>query len=495
MHAAAPEKSDTLEYLLSFIQKQTGADHIEALMFCQLAGGAVQENHGLTVSMNGGTMPGEHHFVVRCNAPVSLSVSLSRAQEFEALRVVHQAGVRAPRPFWLCSEKNNPLGGEFYVMERVPGNASARNLVKDGALTTAQRKDLLFQVGYHLALLHQVTPPPGTLDSLPRPDQTPAHRRIDECRATLQRLGESHPALELGLWFLQQHMPVEQTLVVSHGDFRTGNYLVENGQLTAILDWEFTSWSDPYEDLGWLCARCWRFGHPEREAGGVGDKADLFAGYESVSGHRIDPLRIAYWEAMACLRWATIALEQSHRHRSGQQDSLELALTGRIVPEIQQDLMSHLRHLLALMGVSIPETFEGSLPPLVHVPNVVPTAIPPDEPGGASLLQAARALLLHDILPLLPAERHYDTRMIANAMDIAARELETGVAILATQDRAISDFYQRVGGQPPEPGMAGLTSDIRNGTFSDAEQPALFDLVDTLVRLKLLLSNPKRVET
>eukprot|EP01035_Chromulina_nebulosa_P049233 gene49233-66860_t len=32
--------------------------------------------------------------------------------------------------------------------------------------------------------------------------------------------------------------------------------------LTGILDWEFAAWGDPHEDIGWLCARCWRFGGP-----------------------------------------------------------------------------------------------------------------------------------------------------------------------------------------------------------------------------------------
>jgi hypothetical protein len=37
-----------------------------------------------------------------------------------------------------------------------------------------------------------------------------------------------------------------------------------------------------------------------------------------------------YWEVMAHLRWAVVALEQGHRHLSGQDHSLELALTARI---------------------------------------------------------------------------------------------------------------------------------------------------------------------
>ena len=39
------------------------------------------------------------------------------------------------------------------------------------------------------------------------------------------------------------------------------------------------------------------------------------------------------------LRWAIIALQQAQRHLSGEQHSLELALTGRMLPEIEFDLL------------------------------------------------------------------------------------------------------------------------------------------------------------
>jgi hypothetical protein len=42
---------------------------------------------------------------------------------------------------------------------------------------------------------------------------------------------------------------------------------------------------------------------------------------------------------MAHLRWAVIALEQGHRHLSGREHSLELALTGRITPELERAIL------------------------------------------------------------------------------------------------------------------------------------------------------------
>jgi hypothetical protein len=43
---------------------------------------------------------------------------------------------------------------------------------------------------------------------------------------------------------------------------------------------------------------------------------------------------------MAHVRWAIIALQQAQRHLSGSEPSLELALTGRIVAELEHEIMA-----------------------------------------------------------------------------------------------------------------------------------------------------------
>ena len=74
----------------------------------------------------------------------------------------------------------------------------------------------------------------------------------------------------LALAWLQRHAPSRSPVCLVHADCRTGNYLIEAGELTAVLDWEFAGFSDPLEDLGWMLARYWRFGAYELEAGGIG---------------------------------------------------------------------------------------------------------------------------------------------------------------------------------------------------------------------------------
>jgi len=328
----------------NFIVRQSGAKSARVIEFSKLSGGAIQDNFGLTLELEGGDRPGRQEFVVRQDAPSGVAESLSRPEEFRVLQAAFGAGVTAPEPLWLC-EDAGVSGRIFYVMTRASGSASPRKLVK-GDLDGGQRRHLVRQLGAELARLHRVRPPMDSLTFLELPaGNHPALSRVALYRRYLEEIGEPHPVLEWALNWLEDQAPEPGPTVLCHCDFRTGNYMVDGDELTAVLDWEFASWSDPGEDLGWLCCRSWRFGGDDREVGGVGDKQDLLASYREVSGVDVDPAVVSYWEVMALVRWAMIALQQARRHMSGEQRSLELALTGRMVAQMEYDLLYQIPEL------------------------------------------------------------------------------------------------------------------------------------------------------
>lgn len=329
--------------LADYIARQTGARSVQVVHFSRLSGGAIQSNYGLSVQCEGGSKPGRHDLVVRSDSPSQVSVSLTREQEFHILQVAFQAGVTVPEPYWLCTDAS-VIGQPFCIMARVAGSASGRALVR-GDLNPEQRQQLTRQLGTELARLHQVRPPHTALPFLKMPGQNPALARVQEYRQALAHIPEPHPVLEYALNWLQAQAPESAGVALCHCDFRTGNYMVHEGRLTGVLDWEFATWSDPYEDLGWLCSRSWRFGAFDHEVGGVGHKSDLFSAYTQAGGLSVDPGKVLYWEVMGMMRWAIIALQQAQRHLSGQQPSLELALTGRMLPEIEFDILNQIATL------------------------------------------------------------------------------------------------------------------------------------------------------
>ncbi|MCP4328022.1 MAG: phosphotransferase family protein [Alphaproteobacteria bacterium] len=321
-----------------FAAEQTGARNVTTTRLERLSGGAIQENWAWDVIFDGGSIPGELAAVVRTDAISGVSESLSRLEEFTVIKAVHTAGVTVPEPLWACAD---PANGErsFFVMRRVSGTAAGHRIARDGG-PGGNHHALTRRMGEELARIHSVTPPRAELAFLPQPVPDPAHYAIDKFQGYLDKLPEVYAAIQWGLTWANTHAPDSAGgLVLAHHDYRTGNYMVDDDGLTAILDWEFAGWSDRHEDIGWFCAKCWRFGAAENEAGGIGSREAFYDGYRGISGAKIDPRQVHFWEVMAHVRWAVMAAQQAQRHLSGEETSIELALTGRIVPELELEIL------------------------------------------------------------------------------------------------------------------------------------------------------------
>lgn len=346
MHSPSAPNSDlpridvpsALAPLAARLACQFAYDHVEIESCERLSGGAIQENWLLSASVLVHGEPIEKRWVLRTDAPSSVAVSMGRAQEFAVLQAVHQAGVTVPDPLWLCRDPGI-LGRDFFLMAALEGTASGFRLTTDKALEPA-RRDLCRELGANLALLHEVKPDHAELDFLHAAAIDPIQRDIDLYRQYLDELPIAHPVIEWGLRWCELNRPDALTPRLIHRDYRTGNYMVDQGCLVGVLDWEFAGWGDPREDLGWFTARCWRFARPDREAGGIGQLDDFLEGYSSVSGLRPTLEELRFWQLMAHVRWALIALQQAQRHLTGQQRSLELALTGRLIPELEYEILS-----------------------------------------------------------------------------------------------------------------------------------------------------------
>ncbi len=324
--------------LEAFLADAAGARTASILRLARLSGGAIQENRLIDVSFSDGPWAGQHSLVLRADAPSQVAASLSRAQEFQVMQTVKAAGVTVPEPLWLC-EDASVIGKPFFIMRFVAGTALGHRLVREPGLL-GDREALACRLGRELARIHSITPMSSKLSFLSPPNEAPALASILQYRRHLDQMGLPSPALEWGLRWCEVHPPVFRGLTLVHQDFRTGNYLVDETGLAAILDWEFSGWGDPDSDIGWFCAKCWRFGADDKEAGGIAAREVFYEGYESEAARVIDREAIAYWEVMAHIRWGVIALQQGERHLSGREASLDLAMTGRIRPaEVEYEIL------------------------------------------------------------------------------------------------------------------------------------------------------------
>ena len=117
-----------------------------------------------------------------------------------------------------------------------------------------------------------------------------------------------------------------------------------------------------------------------------------------------------------------------------------------------------------------------------------------DHPDALELLRIASQTLTQEILPEAKAEQRYTLHMIANALGIAARELESRTGDDAAEVRSITALYgvQPLPGTLPELNRR-LAADIRAGRFEQsAEQEAQVRRhLLSVARAKLAASYPK----
>ena len=339
MSRTAPTREHEARLLLlgPWLAQATSAEHLVVERASLMSGGAVQQNWRLDVTVTGGPLTGTHAWVLRTDAAAPLSVSLDRVAEFRCIEAAQAAGVKVARPIAVCDDAQL-IGAPFAVQELVAGNAQGRRIVRDPELA-AFGEPLARDLGRQLARIHAIVPRDGVLPFLPRPIGNPARRVVAQQRAVLDGASAPRPALEYVLAWLDRNAPEPIATTLVHGDFRTGNYMVDAGRLTAILDWEFCHFGDPREDIGWFIARCWRFGNDDKVAGGIARFAALLDGYNDAASTRITAAEVQYFEVLAAARWASIALAQGDRFVKGGERTLELALTGLMPPEMELDAL------------------------------------------------------------------------------------------------------------------------------------------------------------
>jgi aminoglycoside phosphotransferase (APT) family kinase protein len=270
---------------------------------------------------------GERLLVRRAGGGVIHEATLSLEDEFRVLEAAVEAGVKAPRPVAYLGE----LGGrEAFAMEFIEGETIGRRIVRDPPT------GLETQLADELAKIHAI--PPERLPFLRSSDI------VTRFEHELDSVGDPHPALEYGLWWLREHQPEPLDDVVAHGDFRLGNVVVSGGGLVCILDWEFAHLSDPREDVAWPLVRAWRFGVDDLRLGGVGEVGPYLERYADLTGRSISEEELYWWEILGNVKWGVGCLTQCRRHLTGLDRSVEYAVLGRMAAEMEYELLDLIEH-------------------------------------------------------------------------------------------------------------------------------------------------------
>lgn len=300
-----------------------------------LHGGACQENFRVELTLNGQAT----RLALRSDAPTSLPGSIKRSAEFAVITAAVNAGVKTPPVRWLERGLLRE-GSDAYFLDWAQGEAIGRRVVRNPELEAARAR-LPAELAQTLSKLHTVTP----RTSLPfsPPPQGPAKGALDDLRKMLDGLPGVYPAVEFALQWLAARLPKDEEVVLVHGDFRTGNFLVTPDGLSALLDWEFSHFGSPYEDLSWISVRDWRFNRLDKPIGGFSAREPFYEAYERASGRKVDLEQVLWWEICGNLRWAVGSVFQGERYLSGEERDLELIAIARRNTEMEFEALRLIR--------------------------------------------------------------------------------------------------------------------------------------------------------
>ncbi|MFA1546067.1 phosphotransferase family protein [Actinomadura chokoriensis] len=182
------------------------------------------------------------------------------------------------------------------LAERVPGRTWFSQLRDEEQRIRVAREFMGILAALHAVdprRIHPTAPDAGLRDLLTA--------EIDRWEA-LYRASASpaDPLVELGLAWVRGNVPdASGPVVIVQGDTGPGNFLYEDGRVTAVLDWELAHLGDPHDDLAWVTLRAVQepFTHiPDR-----------LADYAAASGRSVDLDRVRYYRVLAELRILILA--------------------------------------------------------------------------------------------------------------------------------------------------------------------------------------------
>jgi aminoglycoside phosphotransferase (APT) family kinase protein len=223
----------------------------------------------------------------------------------------------------------------FYVMERLPGEAVVPAPRADGSgpFGDAERLALGRQVVPALAELHAVDWRKLGLDFLgvPPPGRFAAERELSRWEERIRRAGlPLAPMLASALHWLRANVPESQEVTLVHGDYRLGNFLIEDAKLTGILDWEMVHLGDPIEDVAWCCSMLWRAGTPFAAA--LLPQEEFVAAYEAASGRSVEPARLQFYTILSIVKMLAIMLTGIRAFCDGRTRDLRMAIFDHQAP-------------------------------------------------------------------------------------------------------------------------------------------------------------------
>jgi aminoglycoside phosphotransferase (APT) family kinase protein len=213
---------------------------------------------------------------------------LTLNREYSVLAQLQNTGLPIARVYDFSPEHNAML------MEFLPGHTSYQKIGSPQE-EAAIRKELVGAVvtlqGIDPRRVSALGPQGGAPLGVAIPQDMRTWGKLYDERATLR-----DPLIDFSLNWLSQAVPdARDPSVIVHGDLGPGNFMIQDGRIRALIDWEMVRIGHPLEDLACIIARA--LGAP------FGEASEHIANYEAASGTSVDLRKLDYALALVLTRW------------------------------------------------------------------------------------------------------------------------------------------------------------------------------------------------
>jgi aminoglycoside phosphotransferase (APT) family kinase protein len=264
--------------------------------------------------------------------------------------VLRQPGIPMARLFWLEKDPSI-LGMPFYVMERVIGKVPVQWQAQDPEMfpTSEARHKIGLEFVDALAAIHAVELSGdwlGHFDAVTDPKAS-ALAQVEHWAAYFENSAlVPIPTIDYALSWLRRNLAYSPTVTLVHGDYRLGNFMIRDGSIVSIFDWELAHVSDAVEDIAYSGMPLFRGRNPMLSHLLMPD--EYFAYYESLTGLRVDPDVFHFWTVLGLVKATASHVRASRSFQDGRGDDLRLAAMGHQV----QFVVRHVANVLGLRQVA-----------------------------------------------------------------------------------------------------------------------------------------------
>lgn len=359
--ASGPYRIPTLEEMRRHVRSFLSAHVGGAFTLSDerwLTGGASKLQFGFTLHWNEPSSgPAATRLVVRMEPAESLNAT-SRRREHQLITAVAGA-VPVPRTRWVDADgrwfPEPAIVYEFIEGTAKPSDDRQRVSGTGTHFGPELRTRLAPQFMQHLAAIHTFDWSGAQLDAF----DVPAVGSTESALWQLNRVrrvweedrGEDFPLIEYAANWLLDNLPALDRVSVLHGDYRSGNFLFDEGTgtINGWLDWERGYLGDRHRDLAYTATRL--FGNLAEDGktflvSGLVPLEAFYETYERLSGLRVDPRRLHYYRVFNTYQLMVSSMASSYRVvRLGKshQDVL-LAFVEGAVPSLADELLKSLEN-------------------------------------------------------------------------------------------------------------------------------------------------------